>query len=236
VFKERRFLVGFGAGIIVGGLLLQLMLTGQQGPSNLMNSGERIYTEQEVEQLIEKAKEEAVAGQGDEQPSIEEGAADGTATVKPSAPEKPSAPSAPADSADLANADTPSGPQKPNQPATGQAEQSKEPDTGQVEQPGQPGQPVAPERPDAPDAPADEAPVVIRIEPGMNLTQTARMLADNGIITSSDAFIAKMKKDKKLVRAGFFAFSGQPTLQQTVDTLTGQPLTEAEANRIKSKS
>ncbi|WP_127531915.1 hypothetical protein [Paenibacillus kobensis] len=223
MFKERRFLVGFGAGIIVGGLLLQLMMTAQQEPSELINSDEQLYTKQEVDQLIEKAKKEALTGE--DAASATDQAAEDTAAANPSKPVQPSDPDAPSDPAGSAdkgkNAEAP---QTPKQPDAVQAEQ--------------PSQPTAdkPDVPAAPDKAADTAPVVIRIEPGMNLTKTAKLLADNGIITSQSKFIAKMKSDKKLVRAGFFAFTGKPTLEQTVDTLTGQPLTEAEANRIKSKS
>lgn len=210
MFKERRFLAGLGIGIITGGLLLQLMLTGQES-ATASDSDERMYTEQEVQQLVKQAKQEA---NGATEVSDPENKPDDKAE-KPTAPATPNQPDASNEAVE---------PSPPSEP-TGKTEPTP---SKQPEQP-------AVSKPD-PAVLESATPVVIRIKPGMNLTATAKLLADNGVIDSQSSFIATMKKEKKLVRAGYFAFQGNLTLEQTIDTLTGQPLTEQEANRIKSKS
>ncbi|MBN3526221.1 hypothetical protein [Paenibacillus apiarius] len=52
MFKDRRFLIGLGAGIIIGGLLLQLILLGQKYEVPL--------TEQELRGAAERAGLELV--------------------------------------------------------------------------------------------------------------------------------------------------------------------------------
>ncbi|MBD3918267.1 hypothetical protein H8B09_05835 [Paenibacillus sp. PR3] len=209
MLKDRRFLSGLGAGIVAGALLLQLMTMGQQ-TAKLPDSdqlNEPIYTEQEMQQMVEKAKAEAKAEASTEanatapdskQASNEQG-------NKPEAPVTPNPPSKPDDAKEAVQ------PEQPTAPDAGTANADAE-QSAIVKQ------------------------VVIRIEPGANLTSTAKLLADNGLIASQSKFITKMKSDKKLVRAGYFAFKGKPSLDEVVKTLTGQPLTATEANRIKSNS
>ncbi|EFM13088.1 aminodeoxychorismate lyase [Paenibacillus curdlanolyticus YK9] len=210
MFKDKRFLAGLGVGIIAGGLLLQVMIVGEGGTDN--KSDERLYTEQEVQQLVEKAKldKEAAEASG-EQAKVDNTTNAGDSGKKPSEPaevtptKKPTDPSvdAPVDSK------APAAPEQPKQGAT---------------------DPVT-----KPTVQETAKPVIIRIKPGSNLTQTAKILADNGIIDSQSKFIAKMRNDKKLVRAGYFSFTGKPTLQETVDILTSKPLSQQEADRKQSK-
>lgn len=209
MFKDRRFLSGLGVGIVAGALLLQLMTIGQQQADlpNADQSDQKTYTEQEVEQMVEKAKAEAKAEANAPVDAAATGS-DSTASVdQVKMPEEPDAPEAPAQPDDVKTAEQP--------------EQPTAPDADSVSE-------------DAVQSITTEQ-VVIRIEPGANLTTTAKILADNGLITSQNKFISKMKRDKKLVRAGYFAFKGEPTLEEVVQTLTSKPLTASEANRIKSK-
>ncbi|PWW06425.1 hypothetical protein DFQ01_103328 [Paenibacillus cellulosilyticus] len=205
MFKDRRFLSGLGAGIVAGALLLQLMTMGQQSASlpDSEQSDQPMYSEQEVQEMIEKAKADAKAEADTNAAAGEQASTEGEQVKTPEAPEAPKQPE----------------------------------DAKAAVQPEQPSSPVA-------DAAAEEEAqsttvekqVVIRIQPGANLTSTAKILSDNGLITSQSKFISKMKSDKKLVRAGYFAFKGEPTLDEVITTLTSKPLTESEANRIKSNS
>ncbi|MWC26538.1 hypothetical protein [Paenibacillus sp. MMS18-CY102] len=217
MIKDKRFLAGLGAGIIVGGLLLQVMIVGEGGSG--VKDDERLYTEQEVQQLVEQAKsgKDATEASSDKQAQEDTGAA-GDQVSAGDKDEKP---------VEQATPTTPT--KKPASPST--------------EEPTDSTAPTAPEQPKQgtanavtkPNVQETAKPVIIRIKPGMNLTQTAKILTDNGIITSQSKFIAKMRNDKKLVRAGYFSFIGTPTLQETVDILTSKPLSQQEANRNQSK-
>lgn len=85
MFKDKRFLAGLGVGIIAGGLLLQVMIVGEGGTDN--KSDERLYTEQEVQQLVEKAKldKEAAEASG-EQAKVDNTTNAGDSGKKPSEP------------------------------------------------------------------------------------------------------------------------------------------------------
>ncbi|GLX68511.1 hypothetical protein [Paenibacillus glycanilyticus] len=66
----------------------------------------------------------------------------------------------------------------------------------------------------------------VRITGGMNLTDTAGLLADQKLISDKDAFIKAMKN--KPVRAGYFIFEGNPAVGEIIRILTSQPLTKSE--------
>ncbi|WP_336786000.1 hypothetical protein [Paenibacillus sp. MMO-177] len=66
----------------------------------------------------------------------------------------------------------------------------------------------------------------VRITGGMNLTDTADLLAEQQLISDKDAFIKAMKN--KPVRAGYFIFEGNPTVADIIRILTSQPLTKSE--------
>ncbi|OBZ16907.1 hypothetical protein [Bacillus sp. FJAT-26390] len=72
MLKNRLFLIGLGAGIIIGALLFQLMLSGEQSRQKLGQMGTepsgKLYTQVEVDALLEaerdsfKLDQEAKAG------------------------------------------------------------------------------------------------------------------------------------------------------------------------------
>jgi hypothetical protein len=213
VFKERRFLSGLGVGIAAGAILLQLMTMGQQSAvlPDLDASEQPMYTEQEVEQMVEKAKAEAKT-EAKSNSSATEGEQSGVKTKMLEEPDSPKAPS------------------QPKVPVQPNAENP-------AEQPEQPTAPVAgATAEDVEQTNTSDKQVIIRIEPGASLTSAAKLLAENGLIASQSKFISKMKNDKKLVRAGYFVFKGESTLDEIIKTLTSQPITASEVNRIKSNS
>ncbi|NIK68858.1 MULTISPECIES: hypothetical protein [unclassified Paenibacillus] len=66
----------------------------------------------------------------------------------------------------------------------------------------------------------------LRITGGMNLTDTAELLAGQKLISDKAAFIKAMKN--KPVRAGYFIFEGNPTVTDIIRILTSKPLTKSE--------
>ncbi|MFD0959510.1 hypothetical protein [Paenibacillus chungangensis] len=73
---------------------------------------------------------------------------------------------------------------------------------------------------------------VIRIEPGFNLTETANLLASSGAIDNAAAFINEMKKQNKMVRAGYFLFSEATSIKEAVKIVTSEPLPPKTAQQL----
>lgn len=180
MLRNRSFLIGLGAGIIIGALLFQLMLSGEQSRERLALVGteaeEKLYTSEEVESMIQ-AERDLIQKEQEKQPVTDINSVE----VTPQAAEK----------------------QK--------AEPIEEVPT---------------------DTPVIEH--VIRIEVGSGLTKTAKLLADNHIIDDQAEFVRRMKKSAKLVRAGYFLFHENSTVEEVITVVTGQPLTQVEAELIIS--
>jgi hypothetical protein len=81
-------------------------------------------------------------------------------------------------------------------------------------------------------AEAGAAAFVLRIKPGMNLTDTAELLAARKVIPSGNAFIQQMNKQKKVVRAGLFLLKENMTVAEAIQIVTTQPLTREQAEMI----
>ncbi|GGG80567.1 hypothetical protein [Paenibacillus radicis (ex Gao et al. 2016)] len=91
-----------------------------------------------------------------------------------------------------------------------------------------------PKQNEEPEAPVQE--LILQIKGGMNLTGTAKLLADNGLIEDEAAFIAAMKRSKKpTVRAGYFLFKGKPQLQEIISIIKSDPLTKEERAELKAR-
>lgn len=76
---------------------------------------------------------------------------------------------------------------------------------------------------------------MVRIQAGTNLTAASELLAKEKLISDKAAFIRKMKQEKKLVRAGYFLFTGKPTLAEVITTITTQPMTPEEVKAFNSQ-
>jgi mannose-1-phosphate guanylyltransferase len=187
MLKKRVFLMGLGAGIIIGALLFQLMLSGEESRQRLNDLGkeseQKLYTQLEVDALLKANQDSLQLNQE-------------TKTDKESQEPKPAA-----------KAD-------PVKEQTSEALVDK----------------AAPTVVPAKEQPA--AKHVIRIEAGSGLTKTAELLASNHIIQDKTAFISKMKKSKKLVRAGYFLFQEEITVDEAILVVTSQPLTKEEVNLL----
>ncbi|QHW30039.1 hypothetical protein GZH47_03775 [Paenibacillus rhizovicinus] len=71
--------------------------------------------------------------------------------------------------------------------------------------------------------------VIVRIPPNANVTETADLLAERGIITDKKAFIDLMRK--RIIRAGYFAFQGKLSLQEVRGIIMSKPLDPSAAQK-----
>lgn len=180
MLRNRSFLIGLGAGIIIGALLFQFMLSGEQSRERLGFAGtetqEKLYTPAEVDSMIQ-AERELIQKEQEKQPVAE------------------------------VNSDTES--------PLEEVSQTTEP---------------------AEELPSDKPVIehVIRIEVGSGLSKTAKLLSADHIIDDEAGFVRQMKKSAKLVRAGYFLFHENSSVEEVIAVVTGQPLTKAEAELIIS--
>lgn len=176
MLKNRAFLIGLGAGIILGALLFQLMLSGEQSRQKLGQFGneaaEKLYTRAEVDALLEAEKLEG-------------------------------------------------------QPAAAVEPVKEEPSGGNTKEEVPAAEPVKEKA---------AAVHVIRIEAGLGIANTAELLAAQNIIHDQAAFISHMNTSKKLVRAGYFLFQENITVDEAITVVTGQPLTKAQADAITASN
>ncbi|MFD0587555.1 hypothetical protein ACFQZE_06045 [Paenibacillus sp. GCM10027627] len=91
-------------------------------------------------------------------------------------------------------------------------------------------------KPEQTKAAEEQERIVIRIEPGTDLTSTGELLVSKGIIEDSAPFIKKMKASKKLIRAGYFLFPKGIGAEEAIKIVTGQPLDKKEADKLASKA
>ncbi|CAM4275962.1 hypothetical protein FHS16_002126 [Paenibacillus endophyticus] len=189
MLKNRIFLIGLGLGIMIGALLFQLMLSGEQSREKLAErdneTTDKLYTQIEVDALL-KAERDSIELDQDV------GSEASKQETQPAVTPVPSA-------------------EPPNK-----VEETAESPT------------VVPEN--------EKAVInhVIRIKAGIGLSKTAELLTSNHIIDDGAAFIAEMKKSKKLVRAGYFLFHEDSTIEQVITVVTSQPLTEEQAAALSS--
>lgn len=73
---------------------------------------------------------------------------------------------------------------------------------------------------------ADEAAaggINVRIKPGMTLTETARLLESKGVIDDADALMELMARMSTKIRAGYYTFTGNETLEEVRTIITSPP-------------
>lgn len=76
------------------------------------------------------------------------------------------------------------------------------------------------------DAAADDAAeggITVRIKPGMTLTQTARLLESEGVVGDADALVELMARMSTRIRAGYYTFTGDETLEEVRTMITSPP-------------
>ncbi|MDQ6419228.1 hypothetical protein RB620_07210 [Paenibacillus sp. LHD-117] len=115
-------------------------------------------------------------------------------------------------------------------PTSGTEPESTEQPTAQpspkVTEPPPTKQPEASAEPAKEDLSASD-PFVVRIEPGMSLTETAELLAQAGAISEPNPFIDEMKSSGLRVRAGYFLFAKGPVdAKEAAAIVSGEPISE----------
>jgi hypothetical protein len=63
----------------------------------------------------------------------------------------------------------------------------------------------------------------VRIKPGMTLTETARLLESKGVIDDADALMKLMARMSTRIRAGYYSFTGNETLEDVRTIITSPP-------------
>lgn len=219
MIRNRSFLIGLGIGLMAGALLLQLMLVGERQREELnafSNPPEepKLYTQAEADKLIEDAirdaLEEAEAQAGERQPAAAAGDKAEMPAVKSSAPP---------DAKQSAALDV------------------RKSGTSDRESPGtsdgvEPGRTAAEAAESGTDGSGGKTGTVVRIPPGSSVTETAAILAAKGLIAREEAFVAAMRKAKKVVRAGYFRFPDSPDLQEIIEIVSSQPLPPEEGKAL----
>jgi hypothetical protein len=202
MIKNRFFMLGLGAGMIAGALLLQLMLAGRAVPL----TKEQLVKEAAKLNLTVVDKTETGA---EGTPAPENGAQDQGAlgTAEPSAPAVSASPSpaaTPKAAAKPSAAVTPGQPSAPSKPAgdaTG---------TGAVP----PASPTSPE--------VDvNGNISVRIPTGITMTQTADLLVEAGVIQDKAKFLqtANSRKANKIIQYGSYSFAKGESINSIIDKL-----------------
>lgn len=147
----------------------------------------------------------------------------------------PSGTVAPTDSANpqMIEATPASGPTADSDSA-GEEQQTAAPSPSET--PAAPAESPIPENTQAQEGQAPD-PFVIRIQPGMSLTETAEFLLASGAIDDSGSFIDHMKASGLQVRAGYFLFKqGDMTAEQAAKIVSSKPITAEQAKRYEVKA
>ena len=201
MIKNRFFMLGLGAGLIAGALLLQLMIAGRAVPltkEQLIKEAVKLNLT-----VVDKAGADASAAPEDgaqgEAPAAAAGASAAAGqTASPSPAATPKAAVAPSAAA------TPGKPSAPTKPESSAA------NTGAAA-------PAAPESP----AVALNGAISVRIPTGITLTETAELLAEAGIIQDKAKFLqtADSRKANKIIQYGSYTFAKGESINSIIDKL-----------------
>ncbi|WP_068780737.1 hypothetical protein [Paenibacillus sp. GM2] len=199
MIKNRHFMMGLGVGLIVGALLLQLMLIGQEGSGKL-------WTKEQVEQAAALLNLKVVEHE-DELLTKEEWEAQ-------SEPAAGSGENSKSESIDK-KADTPEDPKAPTVPDTPATDNGTK-DTAKTTSPETP-KTDAPKEPSKPEA----TEVQYKISYGNTLTNVADGLHKKGIIANKNEFIkqAKARKINSKIRTGTYSFQVGEDYDSIIDKI-----------------
>ncbi|MDU5142102.1 MAG: hypothetical protein E6230_07960 [Paenibacillus dendritiformis] len=195
MFKDRRFLIGLGAGIICGSVLLQLTLIGERAAEPLSEPELRRQAERAGYELIPRG---AMAnGTGEGGGAMAEGREEGGGAAQPQAP---------------ASGGTPRQEKGAEKQASGGSGPAAKPDSS------------AAKKQSPPPAEAEQE-ATVKVAYGSGSRTIAKQLAEAGIVESAEEFeryVAKQKKQGKL-RTGTFRFPVPSTLEEALRILTSKP-------------
>ncbi|WP_340024080.1 hypothetical protein MHI24_03020 [Paenibacillus sp. FSL K6-1096] len=208
MMKNRYFMLGLGAGLIAGALLLQLMIAGRAAPmtrEELVREAARlnltVVDPADAAAQATASPDEGAPG-GPAQGVDGEPAAEATQAAVPSATPAPAA--TPKAAAAPSAAATPGSPSAPAQPESSPAG----------------GEAKAPAAPESPESAANGA-ISVRIPTGITLAQTADVLAEAGVIQDKDKFLqaANSRKVNKIIQYGSYSFAKGESINSIIDKL-----------------
>lgn len=205
MIKNRFFMLGLGAGLIAGALLLQLMIAGRAVPltkEQLIKEAAKlnltVVDKAEAGANASAAPEDGIEGKAPEATAKASAAAEQTANPSPSPAATPKAAVAPSAAA------TPGKPSAPAKP------ESSVPNTGAAA----PSSPVSP-------VVAINGGISVRIPTGITLAETAELLADAGVIQDKAKFLqtADSRKANKIIQYGSYTFAKGESINSIIDKL-----------------
>ncbi|KWX84297.1 hypothetical protein AMQ83_29395 [Paenibacillus riograndensis] len=205
MIKNRSFMLGLGAGLISGALLLQLMLAGGAAPmtkEQLLKEAAKLNLT-----VTDKAADAPAAeGEGDQQ-SKDPAATAPAGSAKPSASPQASPAASPKAASQPTAAVTPAEPSAPAAPKTTAA---VKPQATKL--------PVqAPSTPD----PAAAGGISVKIPTGATLSGTADLLAEAGVIKDKAEFLksAISRKINTKIQYGGYNFTKGESIDSIIDKL-----------------
>ncbi|AWB44323.1 hypothetical protein DCC85_08880 [Paenibacillus sp. CAA11] len=186
--KNRNFLMGLGAGLIIGAILLQLMNVAQS------TNSKSLYTEEQVKQAAESlglkvygSDEEVYTEQEwKEKTSGNKGQTSRGTAASPSTPVKPSTPKKPSSTSTTSPA-TPVKPAEPQKPTAKSNSASEEKSAESI----------------------SKGSISVKVTSGSTLTDVAARLEKANVISDKSSFIkwAKAKKLTSVIQTGTYQFT-----------------------------
>lgn len=211
MIKNRSFMLGLGAGLIIGALLLQLMISAGAAPMSkdqLMKEAAKLNLTVEAKAAGDQAEE----GKTDEQDK------QGT-TKDPSASALPSSSAQPSPSPKASPAASPKAASKPTAAVTpAEPAAPSSPTASAAVKPQVKASPVTP--PSTPE-PAAAGTVSVKIPNGINLTETADLLTEAGVVKDKEKFLktAKDRKANTRIQYGSYSFTKGESINSIIDKL-----------------
>ncbi|GGD68141.1 hypothetical protein [Paenibacillus nasutitermitis] len=202
---KRPFLFGLGVGIMIGAVLLQLMLVGEKQADGLQN-----YEQQnDDEKLYSQSELDQLL---DSERAKHKAELDKQASAAQEDKQTIPDPAQKSDTGESVKPENGAGKQPETKPGSVKPNSDKPAESSQEE---------------------EAKRIIVRIPPNTNLTDTAQLLAENNIIADKKAFIDLMRNVK--VRAGYFRFTGTPSVKQVKKIITGEPIPPKEAEAEMDK-
>ncbi|OKP83813.1 hypothetical protein [Paenibacillus sp. P32E] len=210
MIKNRSFMLGLGAGLIIGALLLQLMLSGGAAP---MTKDELVKEAAKLNLTVNDPAAKAPDEDGADSAQGTEGAAkenDTTAVAgspKPSASPKASPAASPKAAVKPTDANKPVKPSAPAKPSSSAAVKPKV-TSSTVNTPATP-------------APAVAGTISVKIPTGITLSETADLLAEAGVIDDKAEFLksANNRKANTKIQYGGYSFIKGEGINSIIDKL-----------------
>ncbi|MHA6529228.1 hypothetical protein [Paenibacillus sp. BAC0078] len=211
MIKNRSFMFGLGAGLIIGALLLQLMISAGAAPM----SKEQLVKEAAKLNLTvadKAAEDQAEEGQAAEQ-GKQDAAKDNSASALPSGSAQPSASPKASPAASPKAASKPTAASTPAEPAAPSSPVSSAAAKPQVK-----ASPVSP--PSTPE-PVAAGTVSVKIPNGITLTETADLLIEAGVVKEKEKFLktAKDRKANTRIQYGSYSFAKGESINSIIDKL-----------------